>query len=161
MPERWDCIYVHKIKPSGRIYLAQPQKYGVMYRSQVETFNKVKVRKSIPRECGQIKGSSDENKILVATAIATALNRTNLKSSNGLIVRGFEGRTPFPGLQTVLIGTQGKSLRVKGSTGWVVYISPEERFYSIINGRYKGDELTEQRSKMIHGCIDYILNKQG
>jgi len=161
MPERWDCIYVDKIKPGGRIYLTQPQKYGFMYISQAETFNKVKVRKSIPRECGEIKGSSNENKILVATAIATALNRTGLKSSNGLIIRGFKGRTPFPGLQTALIETEGKGLRVKGSTGWVVYISPEERFYSIVNGRYEGDELTEQQNKLIHSCIEAILNNQG
>ena len=161
MPERWDCIYVDRIEPSRRIYLTQPQKHGFMYISRAETFNKVKVRKSIPRECGHIKGSSNENKILVATAIATASNRSNLKCSNGLIVRRFEGRTPSPGLQTALMETQGESLRVKGSTGWIVYISSEERFYSVMNGRYKGDELTEQQSKRIHSCIDYILNKHG
>lgn len=161
MSERWDCIYVDRIESNGRIYLTQPQEYEFMYISQVETFNKVKVRKSIPRECGQIKGSSNENRILIATAIATGLNWSNLESSNGLIVRGFEGRTPFPGLQTALIKTQRKNLRVKGSTGWIVYISSEKRFYSIINEKYKGDELTEQQSRMIHNCIEYIENEWG
>lgn len=160
MSERWDCIYVDKTKPSARIYLTQPQKYGFMYISEPEALDKPKVRKSIPEELGQIKGLSNKNKILKATAIATAGNRTHLRSSNGLIVRGFKGRIPFPGLQTALIETEGKGLRVKGSTGWLVYISPEERFYSVINGRYKGDELTKQQSKMIHDCIDCILSKE-
>lgn len=160
MPERWDCIYVDRIKPSGRIYLTQPQKYGFMYINKAEALDKPKVRKSIPEEFGQIKGRSNENKTLKATAIATARNRTELKSSNGMVVRGFKGRTPLRGLQTALIEAEGKGLRVKGSTGWLVYISPEETFYSIINGKYKGDQLTGQQTKMIHSCIDYIWNKQ-
>ena len=138
MPERWDCIYVDKIKPGGRIYLTQPQKYGFMYISQAETFNKVKVRKSIPRECGEIKGSSNENKILVATAIATARNRTDLKSSNGLTVRGFKGRTPLPGLQTASIETKGKGLRVEGSTGWVVIYPPKKDSIQSLMGDIRG-----------------------
>ncbi len=157
MPERWDSIYVDRIESTKRIYLTQPQEYGFMYMGQVETSDRV--RKSIPRECGQIKGRSNENKILIATAITTALNRNNLKSSKGLIVRRFKGQTPFPGLQTALIKVHGKSLRVKGSTGWIVYISPEERFYSIVNGSYKDKELTKQQSKMIHNCIEYIENE--
>ncbi len=159
MPERWDSLYVDRIESTGRIFLMQPQEYGVMYKGQAETSNKV--RKSIPRECGYIKGCTNENKILIATAIATALNRKNLESSKGLIVRGFKGRTAFPGLQTALIKTRRESLRVKGSTGWIVYISPAERFYSIVNGKYKGEELTEHQSKMIHNCIDYIENEWG
>ena len=153
MPERWDCIYVDRIRSNGRTYLTQPQEYGLMRGDQ-------KVTKSISTPCGQLKGYSNETKILIATAMATAFNRTRLKCSNGLIVRGFEGRTPVPSLQRALIRTQGKNLRVKGSTGWIVYISPEERFYSIIDGRYKGDELTEQQSKMIHSCVDHLLNRQ-
>ena len=154
MAERWDCIYIDRVDSNERIYLTQPQEYGLMRRDQ-------KVTKSVLTACGRLKGSSNETKILVATAMTTAFNRTNLKSSTGLIIRGFEGRTPVKGLQTVIIEIQRKSLRVKESTGWVVYISPEERFYSIINGRYKGDELTQQQSRMIHSCVDYLLNRHG
>lgn len=154
MAERWDCIYIDRVDSNGRIYLTQPQEYGLMRRDQ-------KVTKSVLTACGQLKGSSNETKILIATAMATSFNRSDLKSSNGLIVRGFKGRTAIRGLQTASIRTQRKNLRVKGSTGWVVYISPEERFYSIIDGRYKGDELTQQQSRMIDSCIDYILNRQG
>ena len=159
MPERWDCIYVNRVHSNGRIYLTQPQKYGLMYTSEIDTPNKVKVRKSIPKECGHIKGSSNENKILIATAIATALNRDNLKSSNGLVVRTFKGRTSFPGLKAALVKTQGKNLRVKGSTEWMIYISPKQRFYSIINKKYRGNELTEQQNKIIRSCIEYIENE--
>lgn len=153
MPERWDCIYVDRIKPSGRIYLTRPEEYGPMRRGQ-------KVTKTICKVCGQLKGSSNETKILIATAMATSFNRTRLKRSNGLIVRGFKGRIPYKGLPTALIKTRGKSLRIKASTGWIVYISPEEKFYSVINGRHKGDELTGQQSKMIRSCIQDISNAQ-
>lgn len=159
MPEKWDCIYVDRVHSNGRIYLKKSQKYGLTYVSEIDTPNKAKVRKSIPRECGPVKGSSNENKILIATAIANALNRKNLKSSKGLILRFFKGRTSLPGLKTVLIKTQGKSLRVKGSTEWVVYISPKERFYCVTDKRYIGDELTERQNKTIHGCIQYIENE--
>ena len=159
MPERWDCIYVDRMYSNGRIYLTQPQEYGFMYVTKSNSPSKPKVRKSIPEKCGPVKGSSNKNKILIATAIATALNRKNLKSSNGLILRFFKGRTPLPGVKTILIKTQGKGLRVKGSTGWVVYISPEERFYCVTDKRYIGDELTERQNKIIHGCMQYIENK--
>ncbi len=154
MAERWDCIYIDRVDSNGWIYLTQSQEYGLMCRDQ-------KVTKSVLTPCGRLKGSSNETKILVATAMATAFNRTSLKSSTGLIIKGFEGRTPLPGLQTALIEIEEKNLRVKGSTGWIVYISPGERFYSIINGRYKEDELTEQQSRMIHSCTDYLLNRHG
>ncbi|MFQ5874518.1 MAG: hypothetical protein ACE5JL_12055 [Dehalococcoidia bacterium] len=153
MPERWDCIYVDRIAPNGRIYLTQPQKYGFMYRSRGQASDEARVRKAIPPECGQLKGTSNENKILIAVSIAAALNQDKLKSSEGLVVRGFIGQTPFPGLQTALIQTKRKNLRVQGSTGWIVYISPEERFFAIAKGRCKGDEIIGQQSDMIHDCI--------
>ena len=96
MAERWDCIYIDRVDSNERIYLAQPQEYGLMRRDQ-------KVTKSVLTACGRLKGSSNKTTILVATAMTTAFNRTNLKSSTELIIRGFEGRTPVKGLQTVII----------------------------------------------------------
>lgn len=156
MAERWDCIFVERIDPRGRIYLTNPQKYGYMYITQAGTpSEETVVRKSIPVECHQIKGSSNENKILIATAIAAALNRNDIKNSNGIVIRGFKGRTALPGLQTALIKTQGKTLREKGTTGWLVYVSPAEVFHAI-NGRFIGDKLSQEQVEKIKGCISYI-----
>jgi hypothetical protein len=159
LPEKWDCLFVNRINSvSRRIYLEKPPDYGFMYLSKDGTINeKKKVRNSIMRECGQIKGSSNENKILIATALAIAFNRKRLKTSDGLIIRGFKGRTPFPGLQTSLIITKGQSLRIKGSTGWLVYVSPEEKFYTV-TGKYLGNELTTQQHVKICSCIQSILS---
>ncbi len=159
MAERWDCIFVERIDPTGRIYLTNPQKYGCMYVTQARIpSEETRVRKSIPRECNQIKGSSNENKILIATAIAAALNHNDNKSFNGIVIRGFKGRTALPGLQTALIKTEGKTLREKGTTGWLIYISPNEIFYEI-KGGFIGDKLSQEQVEKIKGCISYIENE--
>ncbi len=157
MPERWDCIFVERISPKGRIYLTQPPKYGHMYIAQDRTqAEDPKVRKSIPPDCGPIKGLSNESKILCATAIATALNRNNIKSSEGIIVRGFKGRAPLAGLQTTLTKTQGKTLREEGTTGWLVYVSRNEEFYGVADERFVGEKLSAERVDKIGGSITYI-----
>jgi len=159
MVGRWDCIFIGHIDSNGRIYLTKPQEYGLMYLSRDGTPAKeTKVRKSIPKQCGSIEGSSNENQILIATAFASVCNRKKLKLSDGLVLRGFEGETPLEGLQTALIRTQGKSLRIRESTGWLVYISPEEKFYSII-GKYLGEELSTQQYEKIRNAIQYIENE--
>jgi len=158
MTERWDCIFVDRIE-GRRIYLTKPQKYGCMYENvKRDSSEEIKVRKTIPKECGIIKGLSNENKVLCATAIAVAYNRNKLKSSNGLIVRGFKGRTPFPGLQTALIETQGMNLRKKGTTGWLTYISPNEEFYYIRDAKSRGEKLLPELAEKINSCIEYIMN---
>lgn len=153
MQERWDCIFVERIDSTGQIYLTRPLKYGYMYKSREGAPSEV--RKSVPKECGEIAGLSDENKILLATAIATALNRNKIKSSGGLIVRGFSGKTPFFGLQTALIKTQGKSLRTEGTTVWLIYVSPTEEFHHV-EGRHFGDKLSPENYLKIFSCIKSI-----
>lgn len=114
-----------------------------------------KVRKSIPTSCGSIKRQSNESKILIATAYATALNLQKLRESNGLVVRESSGRTPFPGLQTALIQTRGEGLTIKGTTGWLVYISSDEQFYAV-KGGYKANKLSEEQSSLVRSCIAEI-----
>lgn len=157
MPERWDCLYVDHIESDGRIYLVSPPKYGNMYQITDISSDEKKVRKSIPKEGGPIIGSSNESKVLKATAIATALNRSNLALSNGLVLRAFMGKTAYPGLLQSLIKTQKESLRVKGSTDWIIYISPEIKFFIIIN-KFKCDELSETQSKKIQEYTEYLLS---
>ncbi|MEI6154054.1 MAG: hypothetical protein WCQ90_08190 [Deltaproteobacteria bacterium] len=157
MPERWDCIFVEKISPKGRVYLTKPLKYGYMYTSHDGTpAEKPKVRKSIPSDCGPIKGLSNESKILSATAIATALNRSDIKLFEGLIIRGFKGRPPFPGLQTALIKTHGKTLREEGTTEWIVYVSRKEEFYYVVDDKSLGETLSAEHIEKINACISYI-----
>ena len=153
--ERWDCIYVDRINPDGRIYLTDPQQYGFMYSAEKGEMSETKVRKSIPTKCGQIIGLSNDKKILKATAIAAAFNRTKLKKSKGLVIRGFKGQTPSPGLQIALIKTEGKHLRVERSKEWLVYVSPDGKFFSITDS-HKGEELLEEQSKMIHECVKHV-----
>ena len=158
--EKWDCLYVDRIENDGQIVLEKPQRYGIMYISQKRDFYKTgKVRKSIPKECGEIKGSSIESKILVATSIATALNQYDLSSSEGLVVRRFKVRTPLPGLQTALIETRGSGLRDKGSTGWLVYISPEEGFYHIV-GTKLGERFPTELTEKVRSCIRFIESER-
>ena len=156
--ERWDCIFVDRIELDGRIYLTQPQEYGFMYTRHGPANMDVKVRKSIPTLCGQIEGSSNVNKMLKAIAISTALNRQCLKSSHGLVVRGFEDKHGLS-LQSIMPPriNGGVTGRIEGTTGWIAYVSPEERFY-FIDGKYKSDELPEKQSELIRGCIEDIQN---
>jgi len=161
MPERWDCLYVDQIGPEdGRIYLKSPLKYGNMYQITDISSDEQKVRKSIPAKGGPIIGLSNESKVLKATAIATAFNRSNLPSpkSKGLVLRAFKGKTAYPGLLESLIKTQKETLRLKGSTDWIIYISPEEKFFIIIN-KYICDELPEVQSKKIQEYMEYLLKE--
>jgi len=165
MSERWDCIFVDRIELDGRIYLTQPQEHGFMYVSfGGEPSSSMKIRKSIP-ECEPIKGSSNENKMLRAIAISTALDRLPLQSSRGLVVRGFDALNKPLSIQIVkqkdheVSPRIGGTPRVKGTTGWIAYISPKERFYLIVNDRYQGAELPEDKTKLIHRSIEYIQRK--
>ena len=159
-PERWDCIFVDRVEPSGRIYLTNPQRFGDMYFSANSDIGTRKVRSSIPKwGCGTLIGSSTEAKFLKAIAISTVFNRQRLKESVGLILSGFIGGKFFATPDTWIVNSPGKGLRVKGNTGWIAYISPNERFYSIINGRYKGNELLDYQVKAIHNCIKYLVTE--
>lgn len=159
MAERWDCIYVDRIWQDDRIYLTNPQIYGHMYLKKSGDNDEVKVRKSIPKDIPPFEGLSQDNKILKATAIATAMNGSDLKSSNGLVLRGFKSKTPFTGLQEALIKTKKENLRIKGSTGWLIYISPQEKFYLIVDGYYKSNELSRSNTEMINKCINHIVKE--
>ncbi len=158
MPERWDCIFVDRIEPDKRIVLTQPSWYGIMHIERGELPDSTqKVRKSIPPRCGPLEGRANDKKVLVAIALASAGNLQHLKSSSGLVVRGFEGQTPYPGLQTALSKTRGEGLRVTGSTGWLVYISPKGEFHCVLPGRLKGPEISVEDSRSINACIKYLL----
>jgi len=156
-PERWDCIFVNRITQEGRIYLTSPQQFGVMYTSNSDIYP-AKVKKSIPKECGPIKGSSNENKLTIAIAIAAAYNKERVQTSGGLVLRGFIGGTPFATPGTWIINSPGIGLRVKGTTGWIAYISPDMRFY-IVTNRYKGNEIADQQTRAINDCIAHIMHK--
>ena len=157
--ERWDCIFADRIEPDGRIYLTSPQQYGFMYTSgnlEVET---PKVRKSIPGECGPIKGSSNKDKLMIAIAISTAFNKKRLGGSSGLVLRGFTGGTPFATPETWIVNSPGTGLRVKGTTGWIAYVSPDMKFHMVVNDRYKDNELPDQQTRTIHGCVECMLSE--
>lgn len=150
--ERWDCIFVGRIGSDGRIYLTQPQKYGYMYANHGH-----KVKESMNTPCGQIKDSSNVSKMLRAIAIATAYNKDDLKAPSGLVLRGFLGGKPFATPETWRVNSPYIGTRVKGTVGWIAYVSHKEEFYWI-NGRYKSDKLTEAQSDLIRGCIADIHN---
>jgi hypothetical protein len=157
MPERWDCMFVDRIEPDGRIVLAWPPEYGFMYADAEGNPSVEKVRKSLPDRCGSILGGSNESKVLMVTAIVTALNLKRLTSSNGLIARGFSGKTPIPGLQTALNLTRGESLRIRGTTGWLVYVTPQQNFHNVDRGRYRGAQLSIKKTQLIQSGIKTIL----
>lgn len=156
MPERWDCLYIGRIDSKRRIFLKSPQEYGFMYLSRNQIHNsKTKVRKSIPKDCGKIFGQSNRDKILKAIAIAVSFNRRNLKGSKGLVLREHSCRTTHLGLQTILLKCKGKALREKGTTDWLIYISPEKEFYYLY-GRYILESLLIEDIALINSCIKEI-----
>jgi hypothetical protein len=157
MPERWDCMFVDRIERNGRIVLARPADYGFMYADAEGNLSVEKVRKSLPDRCGSIFGGSNESKILMVTAIVTALNRKGLTSSNGLIVRGFSGKAMSPGLQTALNLTRGEGLRNRGTTGWLVYVTPQQNFYNVDRARFKGTQFSMPQTQLVQSGIKAIL----
>jgi hypothetical protein len=150
-------MFVDRIERDGLIVLAHPAKYGFMYADTEGNPSVEKVRKSLPDRCGRIFGGSNENKILMVTAIVTALNLKRLTSSNGLIVRGFSGKTPVPGLQTALNLTRREGLRVRGTTGWLVYITPQQNFHNVDRARYKGAQVSMTQTQLVRSGIEAIL----
>jgi len=154
--ERWDCLFVNRVSSNGRIYLTNPQEYGAMYISPSVGDKPRKVRDSIPNDCGPIRGLAYEDKLLKTIAISIALNKEQLLKSKGLVVRGFIEGTPFATPDSWIINSPGIGLHLKGTTGWIAYVSPSLRFYSIINGRYEGSELRAQQANAIKGCVEYI-----
>lgn len=151
-------MFVDRIE-SGRIYLTSPPQYGCMYvTSERLPSEREKVRKSILRESGPIHGSSNENKVLKATAIAVALNDEEIKASNGLVVRGFIGRAACPGLQTALVGTRSEALRKRESPGWVVYVSPKGEFHNV-TGRDMGYRFSPEQTRTLKECITHIKSE--
>jgi hypothetical protein len=154
--ERWDCLFVDRVSHDSRIDLTNPQEYGAMYVSPSVGDKPRKVRNSIPKDCGPIRGLSNEDKLLKAIAISIALNKTQLVKSNGLVVRGFIGGTPFATPDAWIIKSPGIGLHLKGTTGWIAYVSPFLRVYAITGGRYKGNELRARQAHAINGCVEYI-----
>jgi hypothetical protein len=159
--EKWDCLFVNRVTSDNRIYLTNPQEYGVMYVSLPIGDKPRKVRNSIPIDCGPIRGSANEDKLLKAIAISIALNKEQLLKSNGLVVRGFIGGTPFSTPDAWIINSPGIGLHLKGTTGWIAYVSPFLRVHTISKGRYKGNELRAQQAHAIKGCVEYIERSIG
>jgi hypothetical protein len=157
MPERWDCMFVDRIEPDDHIVLAWPREYGFMYADAEGNPSVGKVRKSLPDRCGSIFGGSNESKVLMVTSIVTALNLKKLTSSNGLIVRGFSGKPPVPGLQTALNLTRSEGLRIRGTTGWLVYVTPQQNFHNVDRAHYKGAQLSMTQTQLVQSGIKAIL----
>ena len=157
--ERWDCIFVDRVGANGRIYLTSPQQYGAMYVSTKPDIKEQKVRNSIPKECGPMRGAYKEAKFVIAVAICTAFNRQKLKTSAGLVLRGFSQGTPFATPGTWIVNSPGIGLRVKGTTGWIACVSASGKFHTIINNRYKGNELPGKQTEAIQECIEHLLNE--
>lgn len=154
--EKWDCLFVNRVSSDSRIYLTNPQEYGAMYVSLNAGDKPRKVRNSIPNNCGPIRGLANEDKLLKAIAISIALNKEQLLKSNGLVVRGFIGGTPFATPDAWIINSPGIGLHLKGTTGWIAYVSPFLGVYAITKGRYKSNKLRAQQAHVIKGCVEYI-----
>jgi hypothetical protein len=157
--ESWDCIFADRVGADGRIYLASPQQYGVMYVSTKPDIKGRKVKHSVPTECGPIRGAYKEAKFLIAVAICTAYNKQQLKTSGGLVLRVFSQGTPFATPETWIVNSPGIGLRVKNTTGWIAYVSPNGKFHTVINNRYKGNELPGKQTEAIQECIEHLLSE--
>ena len=158
MPDRWECVFVDRIESSGRIVLTNRPLFGLMWsRSEDSPDASIKVRKTLPHECGQLTGRANDIEILKATAIATAFNLPAINQSAGLLVKRYRGLPAGSGRQTALSKTQGRSLRNRGTTEWLVYISPKSRYFNIVNKRFKGHELPKEDVQAISSCVLEIV----
>lgn len=136
-------MFVGRVEIDSRIVLTTRPKYGLM--GQLDY-----TRATFP----------DNNKILAASAFATRFNYPELPNSKGLIVREYEGRVAYPGRQSALSVKYGQGLRVRNTTGWKVYISPElEYFHVNYKGDhwYKGTRLSDDDEKSIKSLVDKLI----
>ena len=107
MPDRWDCIFVDRIETDRTIKLTNPMKYGRIYGDgKGQPVDHPKARKTIP-SWQPFRDNTPRSTLLRAIAMSIALNQSELNVSNGLILRAFQARVPYPGLQTALIKTRG------------------------------------------------------
>lgn len=159
MTEQWDCIFIDRIEQDGRIYLTHPQEYG----SLSVTGDKAR-RYSMTRDCGSIKGHSGDNKVLIASSTAAAYNYDMLRKSRGLIVRESTGATStmfarhkeaeYMMVHPKKAWTAPRT--VKGTTGWLVYISPDIDIYYVYNGHI-GEQILGEDLEKIMSCINHQL----
>ena len=156
MPERWDCLFVDRIESPERVVLVTPPRYGDMYsKPEGQQVSDPKVRLSLPELCDAVNGRSNESKVLRATTLAIAYNKDDLAQSNGLIVRVWDSRPRNPGLQTMLNITKRETLRVKDTTGWQVYVSPDMELF-VMYGKNRKEELPEDLSRRIKVCVEQL-----
>ena len=159
MPERWESVFVKRIESNGRIKLTKGAPFGLMWpRNEDFPDASLKVRKTMPQHCGQLIGRAGDVETLKAAAIATAFNLPELSQSNGLVVKHFRGLPAGSGRQTALRKTQGRALRNKGTTEWLVYISPETQYFNIVNKRFKGQELPQEDVQAICSCVGELVS---
>ncbi|NQW21897.1 MAG: hypothetical protein HQ475_00470 [SAR202 cluster bacterium] len=158
MPDRWECAFVDRIESDAKIVLSKGRQFGLMWpRTESLPDALIKVRKTLPLECGQLTGRANDNEILKAAAIATAFNRPAINQSSGLVVKVFRGLPAGSGRQTALLKTQGRSLRNRGTTEWLIYISPEGQYFNIRNKRFMGSELPQEDVQAISSCVREIV----
>ena len=156
MPERWDCLFVDRIESPERVVLVTPPRYGDMYsKPESNQMSDPKVRLSLPELCDAVTGRSNESKVLRATALAIAYNKEDLSQSNGMIVRVWDSRPRNPGLQTMLNITKRETLRVKDTTGWQVYVSPDMELF-VMYGKNRKEEFPSDLTQRVKECVEQL-----
>ena len=143
MPSRWDCMFVGRVEIDSRIVLTTQPKYGLM--GQLDY-----TRATFP----------GNNKMLSASAFATHFNDPELPNSKGLILREYEGRVAYAGRQSALSAKYGQGLRVRDTTGWKVYISPDLEYFHVVykGGQWhKGIGLSKDDEKSIKSMVDKLV----
>ena len=139
-------MFVGRIEKDSRIVLATPRCYWLLGQDDP-------TRATFP----------GNRQTLAACAFATGFNLTKIPNSKGLIVREYEGRVAYSGTQTAMSVKFGQGLRVRDTTSWKVYISPEIE-YSQVNYKadhwYKGAKLSEDDVRSIKSLIDEHVSPQ-
>ena len=144
MPSRWDCMFVGRVEKNFRIVLATPRCYGLMGEDDP-------TRATFP----------GNKQTLAACAFATGFNLAQLPNSKGLIVREYEGRVAYSGTQTAMSVKFGQGLRVRDTTGWKVYISPDIEYFQVDRKgdyRFKGAKLSEDAVSSIKSLIVELVS---
>ena len=151
--ERWSCVFVDQIIDK-KIISSSPQKFGKMYTSSDNYRNKY--RYSLPKKIGPISGDSNKNKLIKAISITIGLNRNDLVESPGLVLRGHKGYHSVVASYSEYVDPHTKEKIIKGTTDWLIYISPQLELFSITDDRRIGLKLDIVIENSVNECIKEI-----
>ena len=151
--ERWSCVFVDRIIDK-KIVITSPQKFGKMYTNSDDYRNKY--RYSLPEKIGSISGYSNENKLIKAISITIGLNRNDLVESSGLVLRGHKGYRSVVASYSEYVDSHTKEKIIKGTTDWLIYISPQLGLFSITDDRRIGPKLNISIENSVKDYINEI-----